>query len=303
MALIEVKDITKLYREKTVLEGIALSINEGEIFGVIGKNGAGKSTFINILTGLVKQNSGDFILLNHSSEHIDNIKQYIGVMPDTMNFYNNMKAINFLKYMMSLKKLSVSEEEIRKLLEKLDLKGHEKKKIKTYSFGMKKKLSFMQAIIGQPKVVFLDEPTSGLDPQSAKNIEDLVLEINKNGTTVILTSHNLNEIETLCHRIAVINKGKLEDVGSMIDFNNKYNSALGVNIQFDYLDAAEEQRVNNMIKNKYDLKSLEANNLIIAVKSYEEIPAMISELSKNIKIYFVQPSNNSLKDIYFNCIS
>jgi len=303
MALIEVKDITKIYSKKTVLEGIALSINEGEIFGVIGKNGAGKSTFINILTGLVKQNSGDFIMLGHYSEHIDNIKQYMGVMPDTMNFYNNMKAINFLKYMMSLKKLSVSEEEITRLLEKLDLKGHEKKKIKTYSFGMKKKLSFMQAIAGNPKIVFLDEPTSGLDPESAKNIEDLIFDINKNGTTVILTSHNLNEIETLCHRIAVINKGRLENVGSMIDFNNKYNSALGVNIQFDYLDAAEEQRVNNIIKDKYDLKSLEANNLIIAVQSYEEIPAMISELSKNIKIYFVQPSNNSLKDIYFNYIN
>ncbi|MER2033842.1 ABC transporter ATP-binding protein, partial [Exiguobacterium indicum] len=192
MSAIEVKGLKKSFGAKEVLREVNLTVERGEIFGFLGRNGAGKSTFIQIMTGITQATGGTVALLGEPADRLDAIKQRIGVMPDTSNLYHDMTARAFLNYMAGLSGVRITKQEVRRLLEQVGLSGTERQKIGSFSFGMKKKISIAQALTGNPELLFLDEPTSGLDPESAIEIQRLLLALKAEGKTIFLTSHNLN---------------------------------------------------------------------------------------------------------------
>lgn len=206
MNVIEVNHLTKNYGAAEVLKGIQLTVREGEVFGFVGHNGSGKSTFIHTLTGIANKTSGSFEILGTPDVQLNQIKTRIGVMPDVSNLYHHMKGINFLKYMGSLVGDQRSGEEYEELLKDVVLQGAGNKKIKSYSFGMKKKISIAQALLGDPELIILDEPTSGLDPESAIEIRKMMSRLQDEGKTIFLTSHNLDEIDKISDRVGILSE-------------------------------------------------------------------------------------------------
>ncbi|TYA52341.1 ABC transporter ATP-binding protein [Formosa maritima] len=212
--MINIEHISKKYKnaDNYSLSDLNLLIHEKEIFGLLGPNGAGKTTLISILCSLIKPTSGSFSIDGLTYQKNKNqLKQLIGIVPQEYALYPSLTAFENLKYfgsMYGLKGKSL-DEKINKSLEHLGLLSFSNKKIDTFSGGMKRRVNLIASILHNPKVLFLDEPTVGVDVQSKNVIIEFLQELNKNGTTIIYTSHHLNEAETFCTRVAIIDHGKL----------------------------------------------------------------------------------------------
>src|SRR5690625_2754634 len=178
MMMIETKQLKKSYGANEVVKGIDLFVEKGEIFGFLGRNGAGKSTFINMLTGIAQPSSGTYSLLGVTGS-TDQVKRKIGVMPDYSTFYGSLNAIDHLKFLSALSGKPVGKQDCLKVLQLVGLNNQAHVKTEKYSFGMKKNLGIAQAIIHDPTLIFLDEPTSGLDAESAIHIQQLIHQLQK----------------------------------------------------------------------------------------------------------------------------
>ncbi|MGX8238693.1 ATP-binding cassette domain-containing protein [Exiguobacterium undae] len=297
MLAIEVNDLHKRYAVNDVLKGIQLHVTQGEIFGFLGRNGAGKSTFIHILTGITQPTSGSFSILGETHHQMERIKQKIGVMPDTSNLYQHMKALDFLKYMAALKGDTRSTAELSQLLEQVGLPHVEKQKIKSFSFGMKKKISIAQALLGNPELIFLDEPTSGLDPESAILIQQLILTLKKQGKTIFLTSHNLTEIEKICDTVAIMTDGMIAKVGTVAQLKHAAKETIHVHLRTNpSLDAMRLHECG--ITDVQFIKHDQAVS-VIEVNEEEVIPLLIEQLTaQRVKIYEVKIEVTSLEDVF-----
>lgn len=218
MHILEVSCLTKKYGGFTAVNNISFSILEGELFGFLGPNGSGKTTTINMLTGLAKITSGSVKLLGFNYSHeIKKAQQLIGIVPDESNLYEELDGFGNLCFCASLYGIdkNTREEKARQLLDEFDLASAGNKPFKAYSKGMKRKLTIAAGIIHEPKILFLDEPTTGIDVASARRIRQLIKNLNKNGTTVFLTTHYIEEAEHLCHRVAFIVKGEIIQIGTV----------------------------------------------------------------------------------------
>jgi ABC-2 type transport system ATP-binding protein len=299
MKAIEVFQLQKNYKSKRVLKGIDLTVNKGEIFGFLGRNGAGKSTFIHILTGITNKSAGNFKILDIPDQHIDQIKQKIGVMPDTSNLYQYMRAIDFLKYMSRLKGENKKYEDYKKLLNQVGLYDVEKEKIKSFSFGMKKKISIAQALLGNPELIFLDEPTSGVDPESSIEIQQLLLSLKKQGKTIFLTSHNLNEIEKICDRVAIMNEGQIVKIGTVRELKKEATKTVQIHIRTKPIP--DKNRLSDITK---DIKNIRCINQIkditvLELDNEEVIPNLIDLLHNNgIRVYELNIHEQTLEDVF-----
>jgi ABC-2 type transport system ATP-binding protein len=213
MTILELKNITKRYDDKLVVDNINFSIKEGETFGLLGPNGAGKSTTISMICGLVKPDQGDVIIDGHSIIKNPTLaKKNLGVVPQDIALYESLSAIDNLKFWGTLYGLSGSllKSRIDEALEITGLKDRAKDKIKNYSGGMKRRINIAAAFMHHPKLLIMDEPTVGIDPQSRNHILEFTKSLNeKYGTTVIYTSHYMEEVETLCNRLIILDEGKI----------------------------------------------------------------------------------------------
>ena len=212
MASITIKNLIKKYPNVTAVNGINLEINEGEFFGLLGPNGAGKSTLINILTGLCNKTSGDVLLFGKNVIHdYQEARALIGLVPQEFNFDIFEKVYNILDFNAGYFGIPAKERKkrIKKVLRDLGL--YEKRNVPAQhlSGGMKRKLMIARALLHQPKILILDEPTAGVDVETRKLMWEYLRKLNKQGTTILLTTHYLEEAEALCGRIAIINKGKI----------------------------------------------------------------------------------------------
>lgn len=300
MRAIELKKISKKYNKKKVLDDLNLIINQNEIFGLIGRNGAGKSTLLHIISGIIHKTSGDILVSNHKS--IEHIKKKIGVMPDASNLYQNLNAINFLKYMGAIKKVKYSTHDYSKILEKVGLDNDKNKKLKDFSFGMKKKISIAQAILGDPSLIILDEPTSGLDPESSIKIRKLILNLKQQGKTIFLTSHNFEEIEEICDRLAIMNNGQIAKIGTIEELKNNTNE---INLQIKTLKKLTSNQyydISNILKDNNQTLDIQEDNLLcIQINSINQIPKIISILTQNnVEIIEVTQQRSSLQDIFMS---
>ncbi len=216
--IISVRDLVKNYGNFHAVKSISFDVYEGEIFGLLGPNGAGKSTTLEIIETLRSKTSGTvnvagFDLDSQPSE----IKKIIGVQLQTSGFYPGLNLVELIRMFSGLYNRQVDPIE---LLTKVNLADKAKSKSKELSGGQKQRFSIATTLINQPKIIFLDEPTTGLDPQARRNLWELIREIRSNGTTVIITTHYMDEAEQLCDRIAIMDQGriiKMDSPDKMID--------------------------------------------------------------------------------------
>jgi len=205
--IISVKDLVKRYGDFEAVRGLSFDVYEGEIFGLLGPNGAGKSTTLEIIETLRDKTSGQVRVDGFDLDKDPNsIKEIIGVQLQASGFYPNLNLLELIDMFSGLYNRKVNAME---LLDLVNLKDKAKAKVKELSGGQKQRFSIATTLINEPKIIFLDEPTTGLDPQARRNLWDLVSDIRKKGTTVIITTHYMDEAEVLCDRVAIIDSGKL----------------------------------------------------------------------------------------------
>jgi ABC-2 type transport system ATP-binding protein len=205
--IIKVKDLVKNYGNFQAVKGISFDVQEGEIFGLLGPNGAGKSTTLEIIETLREKTSGEVWVNGFDLDKDPNeIKKIIGVQLQTSGYYPNLKLVELITLFNGLYNKNVDP---MSLLEMVNLKDKANAKVKELSGGQKQRFSVATTLINDPKIVFLDEPTTGLDPQARRNLWDLVRSIRDKGTTVIITTHYMDEAEVLCDRVAIIDSGKI----------------------------------------------------------------------------------------------
>ncbi len=216
--IISVKNLVKNYCNFNAVKDISFNVFKGEIFGLLGPNGAGKSTTLEIMETLRKKTSGEVIIAGlNLDKQPDEIKKIIGVQLQTSGFYPGLNLIELINLFGGLYNKPVKPME---LLKKVNLEDKAKNKSKELSGGQKQRFSIATTLINNPSIIFLDEPTTGLDPHARRNLWDLVKEIRDNGTTVIMTTHYMDEAEQLCDRIAIMDEGKiikLDSPDKMID--------------------------------------------------------------------------------------
>ena len=209
---IEVSELTKSFEEITAVDHISFAVGEGEVFGFLGPNGAGKTTTIRMLTGLSKPSSGQALILNYDIQsELTQIKKSIGVVPEISNLYDELSGIDNLVFMARLFGVDRKEriKRAEDLLKTFGLYERKDSLFRKYSRGMKRALTIAAALIHNPSVLFLDEPTVGLDVVAARSLRNLIKNLRNQGITIFLTTHYLEEADSLCDRVAIIVKGKI----------------------------------------------------------------------------------------------
>jgi ABC-2 type transport system ATP-binding protein len=216
--IISVKDLVKNYGNFQAVRGISFEVNEGEIFGLLGPNGAGKSTTLEIIETLRQKTSGKVVVDGLDLDKSPNeIKKIIGVQLQTSGYYPGLNLIQLVELFCGLYNRDIDALE---LLDMVNLREKAKSKVKELSGGQKQRFSVATTLINEPRIIFLDEPTTGLDPQARRSLWELIKKIRERGTTVIITTHYMDEAEYLCDRVAIVDSGKiiaLDTPGKLID--------------------------------------------------------------------------------------
>lgn len=226
---IHVENLSHRFSDKVVLDNINFDVGKGEIFGLLGPSGAGKTTLINILTGQLKPSGGGSSILGTASAQMtgEHYKK-IGIMMDNLGLYERMSCYDNLKFYQKVD--HNTDTDIEGLLDNVGLLGAKKTLFMNLSKGMKNRLAFARAVMRTPEILFLDEPTSGLDPATVEAIHKMILKEKERGTTIFLTTHNMHEAEKLCDHIAFLNEGKIVEFGAPDELCRRYNHQKKVNL-------------------------------------------------------------------------
>jgi ABC-2 type transport system ATP-binding protein len=221
--LVELHELQKQYGSVRAVDGISFAVNQGEIFGLLGHNGAGKTTTIRMLTGRTKPTGGSATIAGYDivAEH-DRIKPMINLVFEEQNLYERLTGRDNLEVFADLYR--VPRARVTELLATVNLADAAKRRVKTYSTGMKQRLLVARALINQPRLLFLDEPTRGLDPSSARELRTLIRNLSLQGTTVFLTTHFMDEADELCHRVAFLAAGKIVALDAPRELKLRYGN-------------------------------------------------------------------------------
>jgi ABC-2 type transport system ATP-binding protein len=231
---LEVRNLTKIYGTMTAVDHISFQVGKGEFFGFLGPNGAGKTTTIRMLTGIIKKNSGEARVMGYPAGSLP-AKQISGVMPELSNAYMDLTAWGNLMLVGELYRIpgNQARERAESLLNQLGLWERKDSLTSTYSMGMRKRLVLSLALLSNPQILFLDEPTSGLDVQSVRFIRALLRNLKQEGSTIFLTTHNMDEAAEMCERIAIINHGKIVALDSPDKLSITAGRMYLVDVSFD----------------------------------------------------------------------
>jgi ABC-2 type transport system ATP-binding protein len=312
-SLLELNEVQKDYRirrfgrvirSSNALNKLSFSVEKGQIFGFLGPNGAGKTTTIKCITGILKCDSGTISIDGKNIENNDfENKNKIGFLPEQIGLYGNLTPMQTLEFYGGFYNISDSTIKKRggKLLDLLSLNKNSKKQVGEFSLGMKKRLALAVALLHEPEILILDEPTSGLDPRGVKALRTLLLNLNKKGLTIILSSHVLSEVQEMCTHVAIINKGKLirqESIEKIREEVKKTDIKLSLRLKnFTEKDL-------NILSKKKGIKVIKLGKigkhekLILKLKE-DLIPWVTSKLVSNrVKIFSIESNDYSLEEIF-----
>jgi ABC-2 type transport system ATP-binding protein len=222
--LIEVRHLSKQYGETTVVDDASFTVNGGEIFGLLGPNGAGKTTTILMLLGLTEISSGEARVLGHDPEREPlAVKRRVGYLPDSVGFYDHLTGLDNLRYTARLMGMGESEREARiaTALRRVDLYPVADKRVGTFSRGMRQRLGLAEILMKDAAIAILDEPTSGLDPQATLELLDIIRGLKRDGVSVLLSSHLLDRVQSVCDRVALFQKGRIVLIGTVAELGRK----------------------------------------------------------------------------------
>jgi ABC-2 type transport system ATP-binding protein len=222
--LIEVRHLSKQYGEMTVVNEVSFTVNGGEIFGLLGPNGAGKTTTILMLLGLTEITGGQARVLGHDPEREPlEVKRRVGYLPDSVGFYDHLTALDNLRYTARLMGLGESEREARiaAALRRVELQAVAEKRVGTFSRGMRQRLGLAEILMKNAAIAILDEPTSGLDPQATLELLAIIRGLKQEGVSVLLSSHLLDRVQSVCDRVALFQKGRIVLIGTVPELGRK----------------------------------------------------------------------------------
>lgn len=263
--MIKCKNVAKSFDDKAVLKGISFDITEGQIFGLLGPSGAGKTTLIKILTGQLSFDGGEVITLDKEIEKLTGEdKRKIGIMMDQFGVYERLSCSDNLKIYADIYGIQYSK--IKEILQYVGLGGAEKRSASKLSKGMEARLRLARVFMHSPKLIFLDEPTSGLDPKSMQAIHKLILDKKKDGCTIFLTTHNMEEAAKLCDKVALLNEGEIVEIGKPSDVCLKYNHKKKIILR---LTSGEEMELSHDATSAKKIYELMQENTIEAIHSSE----------------------------------
>jgi ABC-2 type transport system ATP-binding protein len=211
MAILTVENISKNYGAIRALKQVSFSVPEGTVFGILGPNGSGKTTLLGIIMDVLKATSGSYLWNGEPGTHLQ--RKHIGTLLETPNFYHYLSAEDNLKIAAAIK--GRGKDDIPEVLRTVNLYERRKSKFSSYSLGMKQRLAIASTLLGNPDVLVFDEPTNGLDPAGIAEIRALIQQLNRDGKTIIMASHILDEVEKVCNHVAIIQKGQLKMVGTV----------------------------------------------------------------------------------------
>jgi ABC-2 type transport system ATP-binding protein len=217
---VQVNSIYKTYGKKTVVSDVSFTVEKGEIFGLIGPNGAGKTTSIRMMMDIIKPDSGEVYILGEKFH--EETKNKIGYLPEERGLYRKQTVVDTIRYMASLKGITVSDARIDEMLKHVGMLPHKNKKIEEMSRGMGQLIQFLVTIVHDPSLVILDEPFSGLDPVNTELLKGLIKELKEEGKSIIFSTHQMNQVEELCDRLFMINKGTEVLYGKLDEIKQKY---------------------------------------------------------------------------------
>jgi ABC-2 type transport system ATP-binding protein len=221
--LLSIENVTKRYEGHTAVDDLSLKINPGVIYGLLGPNGAGKTTTIRMTMGIIQPDEGKIEILGESFN--EKLKEKIGYLPEERGLYRKMKVIDHIIFLAAIKGVpsKTAAERAGRWLERVDLGGWEDKPVEALSKGMQQKIQFISTVIHEPQMVILDEPFTGLDPINTQLLKDVIVEMKREGRTVILSTHLMDQVEKLCERICLINKGQKVLEGGIADIKMKFS--------------------------------------------------------------------------------
>jgi len=311
MNVLEIKNLTKKFGDFIAVDNMSLAIQEGEIFGFLGSNGAGKSTTINMISGLLRNNCGEIHILGKNiASHSKFAKMNIGIVPQDLAIYEDMTAYENVRFFAGLYGLRGTElkERVEEALEFVGLLDKQKSYPKNFSGGMKRRLNIACAIAHRPKLIIMDEPTVGIDPQSRNYILTSVRKLNDMGCTVIYTSHYMEEVEEICSRIAIVDHGKVIAEGTKEQLKAIITDTKDILIEVknsENLDEAslkEIKGVNSVSIEENVVKinsQSEVNNLNQIIQFFinrgKEIRSL-QELAPNLETVFLTLTGRNLRD-------
>ena len=274
MLAIEVKNLVKTYNGIDVVKGINLSVNKGSVFGFLGPNGAGKTTTLEMIEGLRKPTKGEIYIngLNTATD-LGKVKSLIGVQLQSSILDERIKVAEAIELFASFYPKSIP---IEKLLELTDLKEKRNALQKNLSGGQRQRLALALCLVNDPEIIFLDEPTTGLDPQSRRNLWDIIIMMKKQGKTIIITTHYMDEAEKLCDQIAIIDQGKIIDSGSPKELIERLNAGrvIEVPITEEFLGSLHSIKNKNKIEYHAGIAEIYTNHTTACL---EEILQVKSE--------------------------
>lgn len=221
MSVLQINNVVKRYHNHLANDGISFDVKEGSLFGLLGPNGAGKTTLIRIITHITLADEGEVLL--QGKKVGEWVTQQIGYMPEERGLYKKMKVADQLMYLAQLRGLSRNDaiREIKSWFDKFEISSWEKKAIEELSKGMQQKIQFIATVLHKPKLLILDEPFSGLDPVNSKLIEDEIINLRNQGTTILFSTHRMEQVEEICEEIVLINNGKNVLQGNVHDIKKK----------------------------------------------------------------------------------
>ena len=293
MYAIETKDLSFNYKKKPLLESLDLKIPTGSIYGYLGKNGAGKSTTIKLLLGLLPalQNTiyhNGLELNSHKRE----ILSMVGSLVESPAYYGNLTGYENLLYLKNI--YGCNSQKIYDVLQKVNLMGDKDKMVKKYSSGMKQRLGIAMALLNDPNTLILDEPLNGLDPEGVYEIRELIIDLKKEGKTILLSSHILSEIQKTCTHVGILHDGRLCYQGTLVELMN--NVSVEINIQSN--DIFKIQQI--CMESKISINAIEQNNILITLNKGEQKDFMNKLDNEGVKIQKSESVDKDLEEIYLN---
>ena len=299
--MIDAENLTRKFGDLTAVDNLTLHVNEGEIFGFLGPNGAGKTTTVRMLACLISKTSGtakigDYEIGNRADQQ--KIRRIIGLIPDNVGLYEELTAYKNLDFYGRYYKVDEAKrrERIEYFLKLLGLWDKRDLAAGTFSKGMKQKLAIARALIHDPQVLFMDEPTANLDPEASKTVRDFILELKKEKKTIFLNTHNLDEAQRICDRIAILNT-KLMALGTPAELE-RLESGRKIVVQLESVNEAIISAVRKVVTGEVEVG--EGNKLIIGVGDPErENPDIMSAIgAAGGRIQFVTEASSTLEDVY-----
>ncbi|MEO6146479.1 MAG: ABC transporter ATP-binding protein [Sulfuriferula sp.] len=296
-AMIEVRQVAKRFGDIRAVDGIDLSVRKGEIFGLIGHNGAGKSTLFKMMLGLESPTSGEILVDGQQprGEAFRQVRRALGYLPENVVFYDNLTGLETLWFFADLKRADRAT--CPDLLAKVGLGDAARRLVRGYSKGMRQRLGFAQALLGQPKILFLDEPTNGLDPEGIREFYRILAELRAHGVTVILTSHILAEIQGRVERLAIMKMGKICAMGTLQSLREQM--ALPLRFRVSRLDGDADALRRLLQKvGETSVYNGSRGTLVVECPRMQKMAVLLVLASATMEVADIQIEEPTLEDVF-----